>query len=99
MHTDAMFLPEYSKNVVDVSNPVDGIYCLKAAAPISPDDRPVLVSPELAYSADADALLVYSFVAVDACPKDRFEVRTYTLNLHTNTKTLSNDVAFTLMIP
>jgi Collagen triple helix repeat (20 copies) len=99
MQSDAMFVPEFSKNIVNMTNPHAGIYCLKAAPPISPDNRPALVSPEMAYSTNATALLVYSFVARDACPKDMFEVRTFILGGRFNTRSLSNDVAFTIMIP
>ena len=96
MQSDAVVVEAFSRNIEDMTNPVNGIYCLKAAAPISPDDRPALVSPEMAYSTNA-ALLVYSFVARDACPKDRFEVRTFILR--NNVKVASNDVAFTIMVP
>jgi Collagen triple helix repeat (20 copies) len=99
MQCDAMFVPAFSKNIVNMTNPHPGIYCLKAAPPISADNRPVLVSPEMAYSTNATALLVYSFVARDACPKDMFEVRTFILGGRFNTRSLSNDVAFTIMIP
>jgi hypothetical protein len=96
MQSDAIVVEAFSRNIEDLTNPVNGIYCLKAAAPISPENRPVLVSPEMAYSTNA-ALLAYSFVARDACPKDRFEVRTFILR--NNVRVASNDVAFTIMIP
>ena len=97
MQTDAMLVPQWTKNVVSLTNPVRGIYCLKAAAGIDPESKVAVVSPEVAYSVQGRNLFAYSFIARDACPKDRFEIRTYTFALPG--PALSNEVAFTFVIP
>lgn len=99
MQTDPMLFPDYTSGLVDMTTPVVGVYCIKAADGIDPARRPAVVTPELAYSTEANELFAYVFIARDGCPDDRFEVRTYIVPSPGARKQLSDRVAFTIVIP
>ena len=99
MQTDAMLVPQWTKNVQSMSSPARGIYCLQAAPGIDPEHTLTVVSPERAYSVQGPALFAYTFIARDRCPKDRFEVRTYIQTSPFTVPALSDQVAFTFVIP
>jgi hypothetical protein len=97
MHTGPMLIPAWTKNIVSMSTPLAGVYCLKPDASIDAGSTPAVVSPEYAYSSGGKAMLAYTSVARNACPKDTIEVRTFTVL--GSTYVLSDRVAFTIVIP
>ncbi len=94
--TQAIVIPSVTVNIVGISEPVPGSYCVTPAAPVNAAAETVSVSPEVSYTTAGGAL---GIVAVDAqhphCPASAFEVDTYAPGGTTPT----NGYAFTIVIP
>jgi hypothetical protein len=97
MHTDAMLVPKWTSNIDSLTTPYAGVYCLKPDASVKAGSTPAVVSPEYAYSGGGKAMLAYTSVARNACPKNTIEVRTFTVL--GSTYVPSDRVAFTIVIP
>jgi hypothetical protein len=96
---DATFVPQRSFNVLSVARPVGeptGVYCVTLAPTIDLSTTAPIASVEWGNSIGED-LLVEPVAEAFACPMGTVEVRTF--RLPGGVATLSNDVAFSLLIP
>lgn len=87
------FDPARTLNFTAVSHAATGVYCLTPAAGIDPSTGTASVSVEWGYSSGSDLAAFYqhgNFV----CAAGQYEVRTYDFS-----GTVSDDVAFTIVVP
>jgi Collagen triple helix repeat (20 copies) len=84
-----------SSNIVTVSSPKAGVYCITPAAPISPSADTAVVSPEVSYSTPEAPGLIALNAQSKNCTSSSFEVDTYA----PSTLTLAGGYAFTIAIP
>jgi hypothetical protein len=99
MHTSPVLVASLTRNIVAVSAPRLGVYCLRPAWPVDPGRRPAVVSVEAAYSRayPGEGMLAYYDVARNECGAGRFEVRTYVVS---GAVTRASDgVAFSFLTP
>jgi hypothetical protein len=85
-----------ARNIVGVSEPAEGVYCVTPTATISASTETVAVSPEASYSNEGKPGLI----AVDAqhphCSASDFEVDTFAAPGSATTK---GGFAFTIVVP
>ncbi len=99
--TQAIVIPSVTVNIVGISEPSAGVFCVTPAAPVNAAAETVTVSPEVSYSAAG----VPGIVAVNAqhphCPSGTFEVDTFAPGAVTpgTTPTPASGYAFTIVIP
>lgn len=93
--TQAIVIPAVTVNIVGISEPAPGAYCVTPAAPVNAAAETVAVSPEVSYSAGGAP----GTIAVNAqhphCASSAFEVDTYA----PDTTTLTSGYAFTIVVP
>lgn len=95
-----VLVAERSHNIVSVSSPRAGLFCLKAAAAIDVSKRSWAVTPE-ASRTDSATAFAYPDAAGIGCPDGTFAVRTYELSPGRAVPTLgvSENVAFMVVVP
>jgi hypothetical protein len=88
-----------TKNIVAVRRPSTGVYCLEAAAGINPAQSPAITSVEGGLSTGIDLLAQAVANNTAPCTANEFLVRTYRFGASPISPTLSNQVAFYLLVP
>jgi hypothetical protein len=88
-----------TKNILAVRRPSTGVYCLQAAAGISPTTSAAIAGAEGGFSTGVDLLVQVVAVNTPTCNADEFLVRTYKFGVSPISPTLSNQVAFYLLVP
>jgi hypothetical protein len=91
--------PARTKNILAVRRPSTGVYCVQAAAGINPAQSAAIVSVEGGLSTGIDNLVQAVADNTSSCNADEFLVRTYRFGASPFSPTLSNQVAFYLLVP
>lgn len=81
------------QGVVSVSNPANGVYCIKPVAGVSPAKIVPMVSTEYSNTAGFDSLAQWS-VEKAGCPSGTFRISTFDVSVGG----LFNQVAFTVVV-
>jgi hypothetical protein len=95
--TQAEVVPGLSSNIVSVSEPAPGVYCLTPGPNINSGADTAAVSAEVAYSNPQAPGIVALNALRQHCEGRDFEVETYAPG--TAPVTLANNYAFTIVIP
>ena len=88
-----------TKNILAVRRPSTGVYCVQAAAGITPSTSAAIVSVEGGLSTGVDLLVQVVAANTPTCTADEFFVRTYKFGPSPISPTLSNQVSFYLLVP
>ena len=99
MPTTPALEPARTKNILAVRRPSTGVYCVQAAAGINPAQTAAIVSVEGGLSTGIDNLVQAVANNTSSCNADEFLVRTYRFGVSPISPTLSNQVAFYLLVP
>lgn len=91
----ATVAPGQSSNIISVTSPTPGVYCIMPGAPINPAADTAVVSPEISYSTPEAPGLIAVNAQHKNCSASTFEVDTYS----PSTLTLAGGYAFTIAIP
>ncbi|MEA2211607.1 MAG: hypothetical protein QOF83_1555 [Solirubrobacteraceae bacterium] len=95
--TGGTFDTARTKNFSAVTNPSTGIYCLTPSGVTEAGTAPG-VSVDWGSSPGSDNMSAYWDSQPNDCPAGQFEVQTYEFAIGTD-NTLSNNVAFTIVVP
>jgi hypothetical protein len=87
----------YSKGTWSVTRPSVGVYCLTPPAGVSPSNTPAYVTVEWGESSGFDLLAYWVKLNTFQCAANQYAVRTY--RFPGGAPALSNNVAFTLLVP
>jgi hypothetical protein len=93
--TQAIVIPAVTVNIVGISEPAIGVYCVTPAAPINAAAETVSVSPEVSYSAGGAPGVIAVNAQHPHCAASAFEVDTFA----PGTTTLTSGYAFTIVVP
>jgi hypothetical protein len=99
--TQAVVIPAVTVNIVGISEPVPGAYCVTPAAPLNAAAETVSVSPEVSDSAGGVPGIVTVNAAHPHCAASAFEVDTFAPgSVSAGTpSTLATGYAFTIVVP
>jgi hypothetical protein len=98
LNVNPVLVPGRSRNILSVSSPSAGIFCLKPAPAINASTRSWSVTPEASRAKVASHLeLAYADAGSGTCPSGQFGVRTY--ELVGGVVHASEDVAFMVVVP
>jgi Collagen triple helix repeat (20 copies) len=99
--TQAIVIPAVTVNIVGISEPVPGVYCVTPAAPVNAAAETVSVSPEVSDSASGVPGVIAVNAAHPHCPPGAFEVDTFDPgSLKPGTPpTPASGYAFTIVVP
>jgi hypothetical protein len=99
--TQAVVIPSVTVNIVGISEPVPGVYCVTPAAPVNAAAETVSVSPEVSDSASGVPGVIAVNAAHPHCPSGAFEVDTFDPgSLKPGTPpTPASGYAFTIVVP
>ncbi len=93
--TQAIVIPAVTVNIVGISEPAIGVYCVTPAAPVNAAAETVSVSPEVSYSAGGAPGVIAVNAQHPHCAVSAFEVDTFA----PGTTTLTSGYAFTIVVP
>lgn len=98
LNVDPVLVRKRSRNIVSVSAPKAGVFCLKPAKMVAAATRSWSVTPEASRSDVASKVaLAYADTGSGTCPSGQFGVRTY--ELVDGQARPSEGVAFMVVVP
>lgn len=98
LNVNPVLVSARSRNILSVSSPSAGIFCLKPAVAVKASTRSWSVTPEASRSTAASHLeLAYADAGSGTCPPGQFGVRTY--ELVGGVAHPSEAVAFMVVVP